>query len=111
VLMKDATQKTPHKSAAFSHIMRHFWNEKVAKTRFFRISVLPRERRHFEDAPCQICGLVWFEHRGLKKNKKAGHRSAPYVGADGGLFRFIGAYVAFASSVYHSLVVLVIAFS
>ena len=24
VLMKDATQKTPHKSAAFSHIMRHF---------------------------------------------------------------------------------------
>ena len=111
VLMKDATQKTPHKSAAFSHIMRHFWNEKVAKTRFFKISVLPRERRHFEDAPCQICGLVWFEHRGLKKNKKAGHRSAPYVGADGGLFRFIGAYVAFASSVYHSLVVLVIAFS
>ena len=78
VLMKDATQKTPHKSAAFSHIMRHFWNEKVAKTRFFKISVLPRERRHFEDAPCQICGLVWFEHRGLKKNKKAGHRSAPY---------------------------------
>ena len=76
--MKDATQKTPHKSAAFSHIMRHFWNEKVAKTRFFKISVLPRERRHFEDAPCQICGLVWFEHRGLKKNKKAGHRSAPY---------------------------------
>ena len=24
VLMKDATQKTPHKSAAFSHIMCHF---------------------------------------------------------------------------------------
>ena len=24
VLMKDATQKTPHKSAAFSHIMRNF---------------------------------------------------------------------------------------
>ena len=23
-VMKDATQKTPHKSAAFSHIMRHF---------------------------------------------------------------------------------------
>jgi len=47
VLMKDATPKTPHESAAFSHIMRHFWNEKVAKTRFFKISVLPRERRHF----------------------------------------------------------------
>ena len=78
VLMKDATQKTPHESAVFSHVMRHFLNEKVAKTRFFKISVLPRERRHFEDAPCQICGLVWFEHRGLKKNKKAGHRSAPY---------------------------------
>ena len=47
VLMKDATQKTPHESAAFSHIMRHFLNEKVAKTRFFKISVLPSERRHF----------------------------------------------------------------
>ena len=45
------------------------------------------------------------------KNKKAGRRSAPYVGADGGLFRLIGAYVAFASFVYHSLVVLVIAFT
>ena len=45
------------------------------------------------------------------KNKKAGRRSAPYVGADGGFFRYIGAYVAFASFVYHSLVVLVIAFS
>ena len=45
------------------------------------------------------------------KNKKAGRRSAPYVGADGGLFRLIGAYVAFALFVYHSLVVLVIAFS
>ena len=33
------------------------------------------------------------------------------MGADGGLFRLIGAYVAFASFVYHSLVVLVIAFS
>ena len=54
---------------------------------------------------------MWFEHRGLKKNKKAGRRSAPYVGADGGLFRLIGAYVAFASFVYHSLVVLVIAFT
>ena len=70
VLMKDATPKTPHESAAFSHIMRHFLNEKVAKTRFFKISVLPRERRHLEDAPCQICGLVWFEHRGLKKNEE-----------------------------------------
>ena len=24
VLMKDATPKTPHESAAFSHIIRHF---------------------------------------------------------------------------------------
>ena len=45
------------------------------------------------------------------KNKKAGRRSAPHVGENGGLFRYIGAYVAFASFVYHSLVVLVIAFS
>ena len=43
------------------------------------------------------------------KNKKAGRRSAPHVGENGGLFRYIGAYVAFASFVYHSLVVLVIA--
>ena len=44
-------------------------------------------------------------------NKKAGRRSAPHVGENGGLFCYIGAYVAFASFVYHSLVVLVIAFS
>lgn len=47
VLMKDATPKTPHESVAFSHIMRYFQNDKVAKTRFFKIPVLPRERRHF----------------------------------------------------------------
>lgn len=45
------------------------------------------------------------------KNKKAGRRSAPHVGENGGLFCYIGAYVAFALFVYHSLVVLVIAFS
>ena len=45
------------------------------------------------------------------KHKKAGRRSAPHVGENGGLFRYIGAYVAFALFVYHSLVVLVIAFS
>ena len=45
------------------------------------------------------------------KNKKAGRRSVPHVGENGGLFRYIGAYVAFALFVYHSLVVLVIAFS
>ena len=45
------------------------------------------------------------------KNKKPGRRSAPHAGADGGLFRLIGAYVAFASFVYHSLVMLVIAFT
>ena len=45
------------------------------------------------------------------ENKKAGRRSAPRVGENGGLFRYIGAYVAFALFVYHSLVVLVIAFS
>ena len=45
------------------------------------------------------------------KNKKAGRRSAPHAGENGGLFRYIGAYVAFALFVHHSLVVLVIAFS
>ena len=45
------------------------------------------------------------------KHKKACRRSAPHVGENGGLFRYIGAYVAFALFVYHSLVVLVIAFS
>ena len=45
------------------------------------------------------------------KNKKAGRRSAPHMGENGGLFCYIGAYVAFALFVYHSLVVLVIAFT
>ena len=45
------------------------------------------------------------------KNKKADRRSAPHVGENGGLFHYIGSYVAFALFVYHSLVVLVIAFS
>ena len=45
------------------------------------------------------------------KNEKAGRRSLPHGEPNGGLFRYIGAYVAFASFVYHSLVVLVIAFS
>ena len=45
------------------------------------------------------------------KNKKPGHRSAPHAGESGGLFRLIGAYVAFASFVYHSLAALVIAFT
>ena len=36
------------------------------------------------------------------KNKKAGRRSAPHVGENGGLFCYIGAYVAFALFVYHS---------
>ena len=45
------------------------------------------------------------------KNKNAGISSAARVGENGGLFCYIGAYVAFALFVYHSLVVLVIAFS
>ena len=45
------------------------------------------------------------------KLKKAGRRSTPHVEENGGNFRYIGAYVAFASFVYHSLVVLVIAFT
>ena len=45
------------------------------------------------------------------KNKKAGRRSAPHVGENGGLFCYIGAYVASALFVRHSLVMLVIAFT
>lgn len=45
------------------------------------------------------------------KNKKAGRRSLPHGEPNGGLFRYIGAYVAFALFVYYSLVMLVIAFS
>ncbi len=35
VLMRDATQKTPHESAAFSHPYRLFCGEKVRKSEFF----------------------------------------------------------------------------
>ena len=63
-----------------------------------------------QSALMDLCDLN-TEAKKRIKNKKAGRRSAPYVGADGGFFRCIGAYVAFALFVYHSLVVLVIAFS
>ena len=35
VLRKDAAQKTPHESAVFSYIYRHFSIQKVRKNRFF----------------------------------------------------------------------------
>ena len=58
VLMKDATQKTPHESAAFLHLYRLFAGEKVGKNAFFRKTVFPRERRHFRDAAERSYGLV-----------------------------------------------------
>ena len=63
-----------------------------------------------QSALMDLCDLN-TEAKKRIKNKKAGRRSVPHVGENGGLFRYIGAYVAFASFVYHSLVVLVIAFS
>ena len=64
VLMKDATQKTPHESVAFLHLYRLFSGGKVRKNAFFGKSVFPRERRHFRDAAERSYGLVWLEHRG-----------------------------------------------
>ena len=58
VLMKDATQKTPHESAVFLHLYRLFSGGKVRKNEFFGKSVFPRERRHFRDAAEHSCGLV-----------------------------------------------------
>ena len=58
VLMKDATQKTPHESAVFLHLYRLFSGGKVRKNAFFGKSVFPRERRHFRDAAERSYGLV-----------------------------------------------------
>ena len=58
VLMKDATQKTPHESAVFLYLYRLFSGGKVRKNEFFGKSVFPRERRHFRDAAEHSCGLV-----------------------------------------------------
>ena len=58
VLMKDATQKTPHESAVFLHLYRLFSGGKVRKNAFFGKSVFPRERRHFRDAAEHSYGLV-----------------------------------------------------
>ena len=58
VLMKDATQKTPHESAVFLHLYRLFPGGKVRKNEFFGKSVFPRERRHFRDAAERSYGLV-----------------------------------------------------
>ena len=113
VLMKDATQKTPHKSAVFLYLYRLFSGGKVRKNvfsenQFFhaRGDILEMQQSALMD----WCDLN-TEAKKRMKNKKAGRRSAPHVGENGGLFRYIGAYVAFALFVHHSLVVLVIAFS
>ena len=58
VLMKDATQKTPHESAVFSYIYRHFSIQKVRKTGFFGQQVFLRDRRHFRDAAGRFYELV-----------------------------------------------------
>ena len=110
VLMKDAT---PHESAVFSHIIRHFRMKKLQKLDFSKFQFCPARGDILKMRPARF--VVWCgsntEAKKRIKNKKAGRRSAPHVGENGGLFRYIGAYVAFASCVYHSLVVLVIAFS
>ncbi len=58
VLMKDATQKTPHESAVFLYLYWLFSGGKVRKNAFFGKSVFPRERRHFRDAAERSYGLV-----------------------------------------------------
>ena len=58
VLMKDATPKTPHESAAFLYLYRLFSGGKVRKNASFGKSVFPRERQHFRDAAERSYGLV-----------------------------------------------------
>ena len=58
VLMKDAAQKTPRKSAVFSYIYSHFSIQKVRKTGFFGQRVFGRDRRHFRDAAGRFYELV-----------------------------------------------------
>ena len=111
--MKDATQKTPHESAVFLYLYWLFSGGKVRKNvfsenQFFHARDDISEMQ--QSALMDLCDLN-TEAKKKIKNKKAGRRSAPHVGENGGLFRYIGAYVAFALFVYHSLVVLVIAFT
>ena len=110
--MKDAAQKTPHESAVFSYIYRHFSIQKVRKTGFFGQQVFLRDRRHFRDAAGRFYELVWLERQGFKKEQTDRPPISPSRGA--GRWPFFvsnGAYVASDSLVCHSLVVLVIAFS
>ena len=58
VLMKDATLKTPHESAVFSYIYRHFSIQKVRKTGSFGQRVFGRDRRQFRDATGRFYELV-----------------------------------------------------
>ena len=58
VLMKDEAQKTPHESAVFSYICRHFSIQKVRKTGFFGQRDFGRDRRHFRDAAGRFYELV-----------------------------------------------------
>ena len=58
VLMKDATQKTPHESAVFLHLYRLFYGGKVRKKRFLKKAVFPSDSRNFRDATGRFYGLV-----------------------------------------------------
>ena len=69
VLMKDSARKTPHESAVFSHIYRLFPRQKVRETAFSWKTVLPRERRHFEDAPNRFPSSKWLEHKACKNKE------------------------------------------
>ena len=88
MLMKDATQKTPHESAVFLHLYRLFSGGKVRKNAFSgnqffyaRGDILEMQQSALMD----WCDLN-TEAKKRMKNKKAGRRSAPHVGENGGLF-------------------------
>ena len=86
--------------------------KKLQKLDFSKFQFCPARGDIFKMRPAEF--MVWCDSNTEAKkikNKKPGHRSAPHAGESGGLFRLIGAYVAFASFVYHSLAALVIAFT
>ena len=106
-----STENSARKCGVFTYLLA-FSLKKVRKTGFIKKSVFLRNRRHFRDAAGRFYELVWLERQGFKKEQTDRPPISPSRGA--GRWPFFvsnGAYVASASLVCHSLVVLVIAFS
>ena len=108
VLMKDATQKTPHESAVFSRFMRRFETEKLRKTRFpNNWQTLARGAQKRCRKPIFSTEVIRTPRLSKRKIKQTA-LPLPHFREGGAAFF---AFVAFAAFVWDSLVVLVIAFS